>query len=212
MKSLAPLVLFWLLAVSAGAALVFVAWPHAAASPPSSAHLELLRFGFGLLQVVAIGGVAAVLLERFKDSQARRAKHEKQRHEWIKVVRAAYATLKTSRRLLQDQFDSEAVTPEFCARHRELLNRHGRRLIEPQLELEFVVQQLRNSTDSSEQTAAREVSALERNFNKLSDALRTKEWNREEIELISQFVGSQSFRALFTDHHHRTIAALQNAG
>jgi hypothetical protein len=198
--------------VSAGAAFVFVAWPRVTADPPSSAHVELLRFGFDLLQVVAIGGVAAVMLERFKNSQAQRAKRVAQRDEWIKNVRAAYSRLKTSRRLLQDQFAGDTVTAELCARHRDLLNKHGRRLIEPQLELEFVSQQLRESKDSSERTAAAEVKTLEQNFNRVSDALRMKQWNQPEVELISQFVGSQSFRSLFTEHHHRTIAALRNAG
>jgi hypothetical protein len=199
---------------------------------------EYVTFLLDLVQVGGFGGLAALLLERYRLSteaaqrrveleeaarQARRDEREaKRRHIEVQgrqmffETRDAYDRLKHQRRLLQDLYGKNGSSDAILERVQstesfaDALARLGRALIRPQLRLETLKEEAEHSDNlPSHKTLEALFSSMEQRANDVSDALRSgRGLTADRAQLVHGFLDKEQFRSNFTKPYQSAVKIL----
>jgi predicted transcriptional regulator len=217
MQTARYLFVLWVSVLLVSASLAIAAyWAGAGAGAGSTQRpqlwLEVFKFALGLVQVVVIGGAAALLLEQYKQSQLQAKDRDARRRELIAETRRVYNAIKKARRLLRDHVgESDDVRGEWMVAHRVALGDFGRSLIDAQLDLEHLAEQTgRPSKYADSRTLSELFDVMESRLNHISEAMRkasTGDVAPPQAELIRKFL-YDGFRDDFKLPYHAAIDKL----
>lgn len=193
----------------------------------SQRYDELFKFWLTLIQVGGLGGIAALVLERYKQGvaaarlesekqDAKRTRADEQSRQVFFEARKAYDTLKRTRRLLQDELKLKHPTAQQLAaalgnpQTATSLMTHGRALFDPQLLFESLDEQAQHSIDLPRDTNLADCfRRMEKRANEVSDALRASPaLNTDQLKAVSDFLDSANFGRDFKVPYHEAIRIL----
>ena len=185
---------------------------------------ELFRFYLTLVEVAGVGGVAALLLERYKELTAaadqraaalaaERRRIEDQCRQMFFESRKAYDDLKETRRRLQDLLGKQPAAEAILSKASEAsgqMTEAGCALIEPQLRLEALQEQAQYALKLPVRVGlTQDFSRMERVANKVSDALRASaHMAPRDAERVARFLSARGFGEDFKRPYHRIIRIL----